>query len=323
MPRAPGIAVFVSVTALALTMTNPSAPPRPVPPVADETAHMLRGALWMLGAVAAFSAMAMAGRAVSLDLDTFEIMAYRSLFGIVVVLAVARAAGTLHQVNTGTMGLHLGRNICHFAGQNLWFFALTAIPLAQVFALEFTGPIWVLLLSPLFLGERLTPIRMLSGLIGFAGILIVTRPSPGAIDIGTIAAAAAAIGFAGSAICTKLLTRRQSLTTILFWMVTLQALMGLACAGADGRMALPGLSNLPGLAVISLGGLGAHFCLTRALSLAPAGVVMPVDFLRLPLIAVIGYLVYQEQIDPWVFVGGAIIFVANYVNIVTQTRRAC
>lgn len=286
----------------------------------SDNGQTLTGALWMLGAIVAFTAMAMAGRAVSLNLDTFEIMFYRSAFGVVFVLIGAAACGTLGQINRQDMRLHFLRNICHFTGQNLWFFALTAIPLAQVFALEFTGPIWVLLLSPLVLQERLTPVKLLCGLIGFIGILIVTRPSAETLNAGTIAAALAAIGFAGSALFTKLLTRRQSLTTILFWMVSLQMLMGLICAGYDGDIALPAHDNLIALVVISLGGLTAHFCLTTALSLAPASVVMPVDFLRLPIIAIVGYYIYQEQVDVWVILGGALIFAANYVNIAVQSR---
>ena len=121
-----------------------------------------KAALWMLTAVASFTSMAVAGRAVSTDLDTFEIMLFRSLTGIVIVLVVASASGTLGQIGRQRFGLHLLRNVCHFTGQNLWFFAIASIPLAQVFALEFTTPIWVILLAPLILREKLTPIGLLT-----------------------------------------------------------------------------------------------------------------------------------------------------------------
>ena len=118
----------------------------------------LRAATWMVGAISAFTMMAIAGRAASLDLDTFEIMLYRSLVGLLIVGFVAWKAGTLHQISRDRIGLHFARNLFHFTGQNLWFFAITVIPLAQVFALEFTTPIWVILLSPFILGERITKI---------------------------------------------------------------------------------------------------------------------------------------------------------------------
>ncbi|WP_136443650.1 DMT family transporter [Pacificoceanicola onchidii] len=280
----------------------------------------LRGCLWMIGTIVSFTCMAVAGRAVSLDLDTFEIMLYRSLIGIVIVVAVASAFGTRHQIGVRRMGLHGLRNISHFAGQNLWFYAITVVPLAQVFALEFTSPLWVMLLSPLVLGERLTMGRALAAIGGFIGILIVARPSPETFHIGLVAAALAAIGFAGSAVFTRRLTRTEPITQILFWLTAMQAVFGLLCAGFDGDIAVPDPASLPWIAVIAFAGLVAHFCLTTALSLAPATVVMPIDFARLPVIALVGMLLYSEDLDPWVFLGAVVIFGANYLNILRETR---
>ena len=276
----------------------------------------------MLGAVASFSSMAVAGRAVSFELDTFEIMMYRSIVGFVLVLGVARLTGQIGTITTRSPRMHIIRNLCHFTGQNLWFYAITVIPLAQVFALEFTAPLWVLILSPLVLGERLTGIRALAAVIGFAGILIVARPSPETLNMGTIAAAAAAIGFAGSILMTKRLTRTETLTCILFWMTLLQIGLGLACAGYDGDIALPSLTSAPWLVLIGCAGLLAHFCLTTALSLAPATLITPVDFLRLPVIAIIGVLVYAEPVDAFVILGALVIFGANYLNLWRETRKS-
>ncbi|MCH2093811.1 MAG: DMT family transporter [Rhodobacteraceae bacterium] len=278
------------------------------------------GALWMIGAIVSFSSMAIAGRAVSLSLDTFEIMLFRSIIGLFVVLGIASIAGTRSQVTRRHMGLHVLRNISHFAGQNLWFYAITVIPLAQVFAVEFTSPLWVIMLSPLVLGEKLTQTRIITALIGFCGILVVARPGTMPFDWGIVAAAAAAIGFAGSAVFTKRLTRTESITCILFYLTAMQLVFGLICAGYDGQIAFPDLSNWSWIVLIALAGLVAHYCLTKALSLAPATVVIPVDFVRLPLIALIGMLMYSEPLDIWVFVGAVIIFGANYVNIVRETK---
>ena len=295
--------------------------PDPISPTDADTAHVLRAALWMLGAVISFSSMAVAGRAVSFELDTFEIMMYRSMVGFLIVLAVAPVAGTLGQVSLRKPGVQLVRNVFHFTGQNLWFYAITVIPLAQVFALEFTSPLWVLVLSPLLLGEKLTKARILAALTGFIGILVVARPSPDTLNAGTLCAAGAAIGFAGSIIFTKRLTRTETLTCILFWMTLTQSFFGLACAGFDGTITLPSVASMPWLFLIALGGLTAHFCLTTALSIAPATLITPVDFLRLPVIAVIGLLVYDEPIDVFVIIGAALIFGANYGNLWFQTRK--
>lgn len=282
----------------------------------------IKAAFWMIGAIVSFTSMAIAGRAVSLDLDTFEIMLYRSLIGVVVMLTVARLAGTLGEVTRRNLGVHLVRNLSHFAGQNLWFYSITAIPLAQVFALEFTSPLWVIVLSPLILGEKLTSVRVLSAIIGFVGIMIVTRPSPETLQFGQLTAALAAIGFAGSAVFTRLLTRTETITCILFYLTVMQATFGLICAGFDGDIALPTAANLPWVILIAVAGLVAHFCLTTALKLAPAAVVMPIDFARLPVIAIVGMLLYNETLDLLVLLGAAIIFGGNYLNIRTDTKRA-
>ncbi|MEM6478775.1 MAG: DMT family transporter [Pseudomonadota bacterium] len=280
----------------------------------------IRGALWMIGAIFAFTAMAIAGRAVSFELDTFEIMMYRSFIGIVVVVSVARTMGTLGQVTRRNLGLHAVRNLAHFFGQNCWFYALTLIPLAQLFALEFTSPIWVLLLAPIFLSERLTWAKIGFAALGFLGVLIVARPDFTSLNPGIVFGAAAAIGFAGSAIFTKLLTRTETITCILFYLTVMQAAFGIICAGFDGDIALPSFQSLPWLSVIGLAGLVAHFCLTKALTLAPASVVMPVDFVRLPAIALIGMALYGEPLDGFVFIGAALIFGANYLSILRESR---
>lgn len=280
-----------------------------------------QAALWMIGAITSFTLMAIAGRTVSFELDTFEIMLYRSLTGIVIVVGLAWSTGRLRQVQRNHLGLHAARNLCHFAGQNLWFYAITVIPLAQVFALEFTTPIWVILLSPLLLKERLTAIGLLSAAIGFVGVLIVARPDPANLSPGLVAAATCAVFFALTAIFTRKLTRTETITTILFYLTIMQAVFGLICAGYDGDIALPSGQSLPWVVLIGCAGLLAHFCLTKALSIAPASIVMPIDFVRLPTIAVVGMLLYDEPLEILVFVGAALIFAANYINISAAVRR--
>lgn len=284
-------------------------------------AHPLRAALWMAGAISSFSLMAVAGRAVSLEHDTFEILLYRSIVSFVIVLAVGGAAGALGQITTRNMKWHLARNLSHFTGQNLWFYALALLPLAQVIAVEFTSPIWVALLAPLVLGERLTPVRALAAVIGFIGVLIVVRPQVGGLSAPMLAVAISAIGFAGSALFTRRLTRTETITCIMFWLTLMQAVMGLVCAGIDGHITLPSAQAMPWLALIGLTGLAAHFCLSSALAIAPAALVMPMDFMRLPVMAVIGVLLYSEPVDAMVVLGALVIFAANWLNLRPQAPR--
>ena len=282
----------------------------------------LKAAFWMTGSIFSFSAMAVAGRELASSLDTFEIMMYRSIVGVLIVMICATYFGTWNQIGRRHIGAHLLRNLAHFIGQNLWFFAVTLIPLAQVFALEFTSPIWVILLSPFILGEKLTPFRIAAAILGFVGILIVARPDVGGVNIGMIAAASSAFFFALTNILTRRLTRTESITAIMFFLTVLQLIMGVITAGYDGDIALPDAHSLPFLVLIGIAGLLAHFCLTNALSIAPATVVIPIDFIRLPTIAIIGMLLYAESLDIWVFVGAAIIFGANYANLLVETRKS-
>ncbi|MEM9211880.1 MAG: DMT family transporter [Pseudomonadota bacterium] len=284
---------------------------------------MTPGATWravafVFGAMLSFSAMAVMGREVGQDLQTFEIMTYRSLFGLFFVVTIAASFGTLREISTRRLGLHLVRNVFHFSGQNLWFYAVLYIPLSQLFAFEFATPLWIAILAPIFLGEHLSRLRMIGIGIGFLGILIVARPDLSTINWATLAALTCAIGFAGTSITTKALTQTESLTCILFWLVVMQAVFGLAASYWDGVITWPKPWHWPYLLGIGICGLTAHFCLTMALRLADASFVAPLEFLRLPLIAVIGFYLYGEPLLWTVLVGSLLVLGGNYLNIRDQ-----
>ena len=280
-----------------------------------------KAAIWMLGAVVSFSSMAVAGREMASELDTFEIMMYRSFIGVAIVLIVGGYAGTLSQITKQRFGLHFIRNISHFAGQNLWFYAVAIIPFAQLFAFEFSTPLWVAILAPIFLAERLTKVRVLAALLGFVGILFVAQPGTITVGPGIIAAAICAIGFAGAYIATKLLSRTDSITCIMFWLTAIQLVLGIICAAYDGDVAIPSVSALPLVVLVGCAGLLAHYCITSALKLAPAMIVSPMDFLRLPVMAFIGATFYNEGFNVWIIVGALIVFAANLWNIWEEGRE--
>lgn len=275
----------------------------------------------MSGAIAAFTGMAVAAREISAVHDTFEIMAARSIVGLGIVVLAGALTGQLGRISANRLWGHALRNAVHFTGQNLWFWALTMIPLAQLFALEFTSPLWVILLSPLVLGERLTGPRVLATLIGLVGILVVARPDLANLNPGVLAAAGAALSFAATSILTKRLTRKESVIGILFWLTVFQGGFGIIAAGYDGQVTWPTAQTLPWLGLIGFCGLLAHFSLTSALALAPASFVVPIDFIRLPVIAVIGALAYGEPLDPFVLAGGAVIFLGIWISIRAELRR--
>lgn len=279
----------------------------------------LKAVLWMICATLSFSVMAVAGREISSNLDTFEIMLYRSVLGGLIILSALTILGRWNEVTARNKSLHIFRNIGHFAGQNLWFYGVATIPLAQVFALEFTTPLWIALLAPIFLDERWTRTRSAAILLGFTGVLLVAQPGRVEISPGVFAAASAALGFTISILSTKALgLRGHSTLNILLWMTMTQTLFGLICAGYDGNITLPGKDDIIFIIAIGVGGLTAHFCFTSALKLAPASLVSPMDFIRLPLIGILGWALYGETVNLIFVAGAALIVTGNIINIRDQ-----
>ena len=281
----------------------------------------MKATVWMIGAMFSFSLMAVSGRELATNLNTFEIMLFRSIIGFLIVLAIGYFAKTLAEIKRDRLGLHLFRNLAHFSGQNLWFLAVASIPFSQLFALEFSTPVWVALLAPLFLGEVLTKQRVLAVILGFAGVLIVARPDINQFDFAIVAAVACAICFAGSMMATKSLTSDQSITCILFWLTLMQLAMGLMATVFTGTITFPEGINIFWIVIVGIGGLTAHFCITNALALAPAIVVIPLDFMRLPLISVIGFLAYGEAFELPILVGAGVIFIAILLNLKAEKQR--
>ena len=146
--------------------------------------------LWMLGALSSFTAMALGGRELSGHLNTFEMLFFRSLIGLVVMtLIILRqpSGQRLLHVRMHQPVVHLLRNLSHFAGQYGWLYAIALIPLAQVFAIEFTIPIWVALLAPFVLGERMSWARATAILLGVVGVLVILRPGLEVVNAGSLA----------------------------------------------------------------------------------------------------------------------------------------
>ncbi len=275
-------------------------------------------AIWMAGALVSFLSMAIAGRELSADLNTFQILFFRSLVGLLIITAVLSRHGW-GQVKTTRLPLHIIRNFAHFIGQFGWFFAISLIPLAQVFAIEFTIPIWTALIAPFVLSERLTPSRIAVIGIGFAGILIILRPGMLPFELGAISALVAAIAYALSHTMTKKLTRTDTPLAVIFYMTVIQLPMGAIPSLMDWTT--PSLSMLPWLIIVGATGLSAHYCMARAFAHADAIVVVPMDFLRLPLVALLGLFLYGEPLDLWVFAGAGVILLAITLNVLSERRK--
>ena len=274
-------------------------------------------ALWMMGAVLSFSLMAIAVRELLRHMDVLEILAWRTLVTLLMVCATIPRHG-LAPLRTRHFPIHATRALVHVAGQFCWMYALGALTLATVFAIEFTMPVWTAILAAIFLGERMNRGRIVQLVLGLAGIAIILRPGLGAFHPAALVMVLGSMLYASSMIFTKRLSGTDSALGITFWMsaVQLPITFGLAAP----VWVAPVLADLPWILAIGAGSFAAHYTLTRAMKLADATVVTPIDFVRLPLIAVIGALLYAEPFDPMVIAGAAVIFAGTYFSLSRERR---
>ena len=274
----------------------------------------------MTGTLLSFSVMAVAIRALAGVLSVVEMLAVRAAVGLVIIgIVVAFRPELRHGINGRRFGLHLLRNSIHFGSQYLWAWSLLLLPLATVFALEFTMPAWTIVLAPLFLGERMTASRIGAVVLGLAGVLVILRPGLEAFQPAALIVLAAALGYATQNIATKKLTTTESTFAIVFWMNVIQLVLGTIGAGPlfVGKI---GLELLPAIAGLGASGLFAHFCLSNAFRAGDASLVVPLDFMRIPLIAVVGWWLYSEPLDIYVFAGAGLIITGILWNLHSETR---
>ena len=279
----------------------------------------LLAAFWMAGAIVSFCLMAVAARELSRTMSPFQVLFLRSLFGALFIgLVVVRRDPTV--LRSAQPVLQAVRHTIHFIGQILWIIAISALPLALVFSVEFTSPVWGALTAILLLGEKLTRWRVIAMLAGLSGVLVIVRPGLTAVEPMILAIVLAAVCFGIINAMTKKLVATDRPWGILFWMCTGQALLCLPFTVP--LWIAPTTADLPWITGVAVTGLTAHYCLTRALSLADAVVVLPMEFARLPLIATIGLLVYGEPLDPWIFVGASVIFAGIWINVRAEAQGA-
>ncbi|MCH8112867.1 MAG: DMT family transporter, partial [Proteobacteria bacterium] len=246
------------------------------------------------------------------DYGAVQIRFFRNTVSLAIMLPVVAAIGWSRMRSRYTR-LHVVRNVIHLAASLGWYQGIAVLPLAQVFAIEFTAPFWVALMAVILLGERMNRGRATALIFGLAGMLIILRPGFSEFNIGSLYVLGAAVGFAGTHIATKRLTGTDTVVMVLFWMVAIQ--FPISAVAAVFSWSALSWGMVPWALLVGATGLSAHYCMTRALHLADATVVIPMDFMRLPLIAIVGFAVYSEGFDAFVLIGALVMFSGNYVSI--------
>jgi drug/metabolite transporter (DMT)-like permease len=275
-------------------------------------------ALWMAGWLSQMLVMAVAGREAMRELNVFEVMEVRALLGFLLLAPLIHRAGGFAALKTSRLPQHVARNLIHYGAQLGWFFALTLIPIGQVVAIEFTMPIWTAILAASLLGEHMTRWKTIAIVLGLVGVVIIVRPATGEINPGQLITLGAAVGFGISMALVKSLTRTDSAVTVIFWMLVVQAAAGVL--PTLYFWTLPSAHGWGLMVIIAVCGTFSHYCLANAMRYADATVVVPMDFLRVPLTATAGWLIYSERLDVFTGFGAALILSGNLLNLKASER---
>ncbi len=273
----------------------------------------MKALLWMCAALLSFSLLAIGARELSGELSIYQTLFFRSLFGLIVIGLIMYLRNKGDQVYSKRIGLHVFRNVFHFIGQYGWFVGIGILPLAEVFALEFTVPLWTLIIAALFLNEKITPRKVAAIILGMIGVLVIVKPGFAIINSASLIVLGAALCFAVVHSTTKQLSSSEKPLTVIFFMCIVQLPIGLLLSLADWQW--PDQLQWVWLVTIGLSAISAHFCMAKAMQYAEVTLIVTIDFLRLPLIALVGVLLYNEAFEISLLIGGILMLMGNYLRL--------
>lgn len=282
--------------------------------------NLFKAALWMAGWLVAMATMAVAGRETVSQLSAFQVMLLRSVIGFVLLQPLVFSVGGYGAMKTKHPWQHIWRNTVHYGAQFAWLVAITLIPLVQVISIEFTMPIWTAVLAVMFLGEKMNKWKLTAIALGLVGVWIIVRPDTGNIGTGQVISLLAAVGYSIAIILMKSLTRTDGVVRIVFWMLVIQTIIGIIPAIYFWK---PVPDDLWGwIFVLAVCGTFSQFCIAKAMTYTDATIVVPMDFLRVPLTALAGWMVYSEVIDIYTATGAALILMGNLLNLKRTSAKA-
>lgn len=279
------------------------------PPAYRHAQSPIGGILWMALAALFFSVSFGLVRHISDTINSFEQTFFRQLIGLLIILPFVlregRAGFKTHQIT-----ITIVRNVAGVAAITMSFLAVTLIPLVDALALQFTLPLFTILFAYILLRERPGAHRWLAMVFGFAGALVILRPGIIEISAGMLVALGAAASFGVSDTLCRKLAQTDSTNSIVFYSFAIHVPLALPLALVD--WVTPTAADWPWLLAMGLTSFGAQYSLSKAFILAEASLVSPVLFVRLPMVALIGYIFFAQVPDLWTWVGAFIIFAAAY-----------
>ncbi len=278
----------------------------------------IKGALWMIAAAAALTAMAMCIRLVP-GYSVLLLIFLRNAI-ILGLLAPSLVRQGREAVRTSMPWTHALRNVLLYSAHVAWFYGVTLVPMAEVASLQFTSPLFTALIAAAVLGERFGGHRMVAILVGILGAIVIIRPGMVPVNVGTLAVLVAAFLYSCTFIVTKRLSATESGTTVVFYMSV--TILIYSAIPAFLVWQTPSLDDVPAIVGIGITGYVTHYCVTRSMACADATFVAPFDFMRLPFSAAVGWILFRETIDVWTMVGALMIFAAGYYSTLREARTA-
>ena len=215
-------------------------------------------------------------------------------------------------LKTSQVKLQLVAGMLQAGSMLLFFLALGLIPLAKVSALNFSSPLFATLLAIVFLGEVIRARRIAALIVGFTGMVLIVRPGWQPLDLGSIAVIASAACAGGNLIATKVLSRTNASMTTVFYSTLISAPVALVFAIPEWTM--PSVHHIVPLLVIAAASSLNNVARAQAIKIADITIIAPLEFLKLPWSAVVGYVFFAELVDVWTWIGGFVIFAgATYI----------
>jgi drug/metabolite transporter (DMT)-like permease len=267
----------------------------------------VRGVLWMLLSTACFALMSVFIRPASSEMHPFEALLFRNAIGLAVMAPWLTRAG-FGALRTPRVWLQLLLACLILVAMMTWFYSVTVLPYVNAVALSFTAPLFSSLLAALILHEIIRWRRWSAIILGFLGALLVVRPGAGMVNVNSVIALLNPLAWAGAVIVIKILSRTGNSNAIVAYMFLM--LFPMSIVPAAFVWTEPPLASMPWVVLVGLSGAAGHFCSTRAIALAPTSLVMPIEYLRLPFLGLIGFVSYQEIPDRWTLLGSAVIVAA-------------
>lgn len=278
---------------------------------------LIKASYWMFGTLLSFSLMAISVKELSNFLGTSEIIFFRSLVSLLIIIPFVITFG-FKKVYTENVLKHAIRNTAHFFGQYGWIYGIAFIPLAEVFALEFTVPIWTAIIATILLKESITKARIYAIVFGILGVFVILRPGIEIIQLASLAVLGGAISYGLSHTLTKSLVQSDTPLSVVFYMALFQLPMGLVLSLHN--WVVPTGVMWFWIFIIGITALSAHYCMAKAMTFADAMVVVPMDFIRLPLIMVVGLVIYNEKIEWLVLFGAILMLFGNFINFKNESK---